>query len=294
MRRMATDAGLITQTIQTALIAVHNSTGLDWWATIALSTFGMRVSLMPLVRMQMHSSTKLANALPEINLLYSLLCTRLKDNVTLWEHGKTLKVFFQGIRSCLTLHDTSVTEIFSFPIANVSLFITVVWAFRDLLLHGDASLMLSEGGLNWFEDLTRKDATYLLPLTAVGLTYANLDFSFSQGSNTPKTRFSVFLQDSFQCLGLLSLATVATLPAGVFCYWIPNGIWTMTQSLAFRSPVVREVFRLPPIRVPPVVAAVGPAAGPEGAAGAGGAEDAAAAGGGGQGENEKKDEKTDK
>lgn len=60
-RKLASDVIItIPQVIQTYITTLHSFTGLPWWATFATSTLAVRLSLLPLVRLQIINSSKIA------------------------------------------------------------------------------------------------------------------------------------------------------------------------------------------------------------------------------------------
>lgn len=247
---MALDSGSLTGLVQQGLVAFQSTTQLEWWAALSVSTLCVRVSLFPLIRQQIIASTKLSVAIPEISFLYKLLKQRLSagDLKTRDEKLKIIKVFFNGVNSCMKIHDVSAIELMIYPAMNVTLFILFILSLRDFVGNAPASFNLEDGGILWFKDLTSKDESLFLPLTAVSLTYLNLDNTFGAGKSN---RFFQFLRDFTQSTTLLMLPFTSTLPAGVFCYWITNSTYTLIQAKALGSPAFRELLRLPQPPAPP-------------------------------------------
>lgn len=242
-RRRFTDA--VLQSIQTGIESVHLATGTPWWASIAMSTIVVRSALFPLVRFQLLASRKLSQALPEVNFLFQLLRNRLRaiPAEQRAERKKVLLVFVKGVRACFTLHEVRLFELAFYPLANMAAFVSFVYAVRDLVINGPQSLGLDEGGAFWFQDLTNKDRSFALPFTALGLSYLALEVSLANAQG----RLILILKDVVQSLLLCSAPFVASLPAGVFFYWIPSSCFGLLQSLALKNPRLVKLFRLPPI-----------------------------------------------
>lgn len=55
--------------IQEALQVVHTTTGLPWWATIGITTIGVKISLFPVSLLQYRHMDRLRMAWPEIQML---------------------------------------------------------------------------------------------------------------------------------------------------------------------------------------------------------------------------------
>ncbi|CAN0424004.1 unnamed protein product, partial [Ectocarpus sp. 13 AM-2016] len=59
--------------VQSGVQAVHHTTGLPWWATIAVATIGVKVSLLPVVVYQAGHMDRMRAAWPEIQILRGYL-----------------------------------------------------------------------------------------------------------------------------------------------------------------------------------------------------------------------------
>ncbi|CAN0544860.1 unnamed protein product, partial [Ectocarpus sp. 8 AP-2014] len=55
--------------VQSGVQAVHHTTGLPWWATIAVATIGVKISLLPVVVYQAGHMDRMRAAWPEIQIL---------------------------------------------------------------------------------------------------------------------------------------------------------------------------------------------------------------------------------
>ena len=229
--------------------SLQMASGLPWWATFASSTVFVRLALFPLVRKQLYASRKLAYAMPELNFLFQLLRQRLK---TLKPHQsaermRIFSVFINGVNACLTLHEASIMTVIAYPLANLAVFVTFVYSLRSMI-NGEHREELSMGGFSWFSDLTAKDSSYLLPLSAVVVSYSAIEIALS-GSNTG--RILIILKDAFQTLLLVSMPLIGTLPNGVFFYWIPSSLCGIAQTAALRMPFFQRLLRLPTPPKPP-------------------------------------------
>jgi len=247
-RHFTTDFPSAAEAIQNALQTIHLTYGLPWWATIATSTIFVRTSLLPLVRSQILASRKLSAAIPELTFLFQLLRNRLaelplRQNV---QRMEVLNTFMKGFRATLILHEVNLAEILFYPLVNFSVFVTFVYSVRDMVIHGDSSLNLDAGGLFWFTDLSDKDRTYLLPLAAIGISYGAIELAL--GRNLGK--IALLLKDILQSMLLVSMSFVSSLPAWVFCYWLPSSLFGIAQTLALRNARIAQLLRIPPPLVP--------------------------------------------
>jgi len=54
------------QAMQSLLEAIQTTTGLPWWASIAVTTVSVRLCVLPVVRYQAHAITRLAKSMPQV------------------------------------------------------------------------------------------------------------------------------------------------------------------------------------------------------------------------------------
>jgi YidC/Oxa1 family membrane protein insertase len=228
------------------LVEFQAFSGLPWWATIAFSTVLVKTALIPIVRLQIIASQQYAKAIPEISFLNSLLRKNLFGNSQNTQQKlEAIKSYYRGYRASLVIHNASVLPLVAYPLVNVSVFVTFILSVRDLI-EADKAGILSEGGLWWFEDLIATDATYVLPFAAVGCSYIGLEVAFQGGAGP----YVPLLRHLAQTFMIFVLPITATLPCGVFCYWIPSSLYGMTQTLLLRQPVVMKALRIPLVPKP--------------------------------------------
>ena len=245
-------ATTVSHIVQSGMVELHSATGLPWWATFTVSTVMVKFGLFPLIRSQLLANVQLQRAMPEINLLYQLLKRRLhalKYN-EVEQRMKLLTTFIRGINASLTVNSASIAAVFIYPLTNLSFFIMFVYSLRDMV-KGDMRQTMQEGGMLWFEDLTVRDATYMLPLMAISLSYAAIEVSFS--GRGPQTRVLLIIKDTLQSLVIFSLPLVSFLPSGIFCYWLPSSIFAICQSFLMRHHPFLKFMKIPVPKIAPNV-----------------------------------------
>ncbi|CAM9300587.1 unnamed protein product, partial [Discosporangium mesarthrocarpum] len=241
---LVSSAGPFLGTIQSGLIAMHSATGLPWWASLVVATVTVRVGMLPTVWFTARHVERFVGALPEIRSLRGMLGKALQalpPGDSMGRLGK-IRMFFRGTRGIMGLHRCSPMGMVAAPFVNTPIFMAFVWATRGMMKSGEVA-GLGEGGVLWFSDLTTSDSTGVLPFLAVGCTYLSTEISF--GSNLEGWRKT--LKDVCQTIVVGCLPLVATLPQGVFMYWITSSLFTSGQALAMRDPGVRGMLGLKPL-----------------------------------------------
>ena len=235
--------------IQSGMQGLHGVTGLPWWATFCVSTLFVKVGLFPLVRSQLLANLKLQRAMPELNLLFQLLKNRLEP-LKYDDFGKKMaliKTFIRGVNACLTVHYASVAAVFAYPLTNLGFFFMFVYSLRDMV-KGDMRQTLQNGGISWFTDLSQRDTTYILPVSAISLSYLAIEASLGRG---PQTRLLLIFKDLLQSVVILSLPLVTYLPSGIFMYWIPSSMFAIAQSFLIRHAPFLKMLKIPiPVKPP--------------------------------------------
>ena len=190
----------------------------------------------------MIASNELGRAIPEIIQLGTLLQKQILTNKskTFYEKMKGIKLFYQGVRALLVIHDTPIYPIFLYPIVNASLFISFVFSVRGIL-DEDPYGALGIGGSFWFRDLVYRDETFILPCTAMICTYLLTELSFRNNVG----KYAILFKDFFQCVVIIFAPITTTLQAGIFCYWIPSSIFGFCQILLMRQPSVMKFLKIP-------------------------------------------------
>lgn len=241
----------VSHLIQSGMGGIHTATGIPWWATFSVSTIIVKFTLFPLIRSQLLANVRLQRAMPEMNLLFQLLKKRLLT-VQYHEVDKRLRLiltFIKGSNACLIVNSASIAAVFLYPLTNLGFFIMFVYSLRDMV-KGDMRQMMQEGGMLWFEDLTVRDPTYLLPLTAIALSYLAIEVAFS--GRGPQSRILLIIKDTLQTAVIFSLPLVSFLPSGVFCYWIPSSAFAICQSKLLRYHPFLKMLNFPVPKIPPV------------------------------------------
>ena len=223
-------SSLPSRTIQKLLLKAHDILGLNWWATIAICTIGFRTSLIPLAVMQLKTSRRMfTGATPAMFAHLTTLTTREINAAKgdFMKQRETLRLWIKGAWRLKQHGNIKIWKLLAVPMIQFPVFIWYVSANRDLVNSNMAQYWgLHEGGMLWFPDLNRTDPTFILPVTAVGLTYLSIEMGWS---------FAPMIRNILHTGLVVSSAFILSqLPAGVFMYWIPSTLFSLGQGAAFR------------------------------------------------------------
>jgi len=219
----------LSQAMEYLLTNAHTVVGLPWWAAIMAMTFALRTSVLPLqisfMRHQLH--TKLLQ--PQLAHNHEQMkAAKTPEEEQLWAHETLTLLQEKKVRPFVAWW----TPIL-FPPYFLSWFACV---YNSALSNPG----LMSGGLLWFVDLSATDPTFLLPVIA-SLTWLGIVEMGASALYLTSGRLKMWTR--FTALALIPV--LSTLPAAVFCFWIPSNLWEIARIMVFNQDSVRKVFGIP-------------------------------------------------
>lgn len=227
-----------------ALEAAHEWTGAPWVAVLVGTAVATRLALTPINLLALRYVARLGG---RVFMSASLLLESARREGRIAEGVSLLRAHFrrEGFNPLVVASPVLVT---------LPVFTSFVVCNRHLIRGRREEY--EAGGALWFADLTVPDPYYVLPLASVALTYASLQMSLSNQEHALDrlSRFRwLFVQYMRGLQGwlLVSLPLVSTLPAAVFCFWLPSAVWGVAYQSALRVRWVRRRLGLPELAAPP-------------------------------------------
>ncbi|XP_015697469.1 mitochondrial inner membrane protein OXA1-like isoform X1 [Oryza brachyantha] len=208
----AENSSLSTAAVQHLIDAVHSSTGLNWWLSIAISTMLLRCLLLPLWIMAFRR-------------------LRVDDKKSEKEaiHGHVLLLFKRlGLLGFV-------------PILKPYAFMTLYFSISNMV---EKVPSLKEGGAFWFTDLTTPDALYIFPVMTSIFLMLRLEFSrhYSKQSRSNDKDVNRVMH-VLRTLILLTIPLTASLPQAFSCYFVTWSFTSLMHRIAIRQPaVIKRLF----------------------------------------------------
>lgn len=180
------------------------------------------------------------------------------------ERWQTLSRYFTALRLIWSKHNCHPARGFLAPMVQIPSVLLFVFSVRDLIRRSDIDHAggvsalgagLTSGGPDWLisVDLTSPDPSMFLPVLAVTLTYTLIQMQFgskakrssidgndSNDTSDVGSNIISYLKDGMQVCLIMGLPLIASLPQGIFFYWIPSTIYGVCQTILLRQRVVRE------------------------------------------------------
>ena len=104
----------------------------------------------------------------------------------------------------------------------------------------------SSGGTAWFVDLSAADPTYLSPVVSALTFLATVELGGADGMQGNPAARNVKL--GMRALAVAMVPLTASLPQGVFVYWVTSNCVSFAQTAAFKWQRLRHWCRIPDTR----------------------------------------------
>ncbi|RKP12003.1 60Kd inner membrane protein-domain-containing protein [Piptocephalis cylindrospora] len=220
---------------QSLLEAIHISTGLPWWGTIAAATVIIRLSALPLILSVQRNAALLNNIRPQLDLWKDKMvqATQVNDR-------PAAVIANQKYRQIMTDSGAKPARMILMPITNGAMFISFFMALRQM---SDLPVpQLAHGGLLWFENLNAPDPYYILPI----LASAGFLINFEVGSELGGANvMNPTMKRVFRGVSLLMPFMTYAFPSSVFVYWLTTNVFSVAQVSLLSRPGVRKVLGIP-------------------------------------------------
>ncbi|KAJ3014330.1 UNVERIFIED_CONTAM: Mitochondrial inner membrane protein oxa1l [Siphonaria sp. JEL0065] len=229
--------------VQSLLEAFYVTTGLPWWATIAISTIFLRLALFPFVLKAQRVGAKMNNLKPILQPLQE----EMKALGGFKADPAKRAIVAQKLQAAYKAGDVNPFGGL-WGVAQMPVFISMFFGLR-----GMAELPVpgfTTGGFLWFNDLSMMDPTYILPVVANGTMLVVMEYGMEmQQSGNPAQ--AAMMKKVFRFMLIGSMFFMAQMPAAVFVYWVTSNFLTLIQFFALKNVALREFLNIPRLKTFP-------------------------------------------
>ncbi|PWZ56005.1 Mitochondrial inner membrane protein OXA1-like [Zea mays] len=231
--------------LQHLLDAVQSFTGLNWWATIALTTLMIRLATVPLLINQMKSMMKLNEMRPEIEAI--------NEEMRNSTDPRSMEVGKQKLGELFLRHGVTPLTPLKGLFIQGPIFMSFFFAISNMV---EKVPSMKGGGVYWFTDLTTPDNLLILPVLTSLTFLATVELNMQDGMEgnhmlKPMKKFSRFF-------GVLFVPFTIGFPKAIFFYWVTSNFFSLVYGAVLRNPAVRLFLNLPRLESQPTTAEVQP------------------------------------
>ncbi|XP_043689161.1 mitochondrial inner membrane protein OXA1-like [Telopea speciosissima] len=228
--------------LQYLIDGVHSSTGLNWWASIALTTVLIRGATVPLLINQLKASSKLNMMRPHLEEIRQQMQATGMDPIAVAEGQKRMQALFKeyGVTPFTPLKGLFIQgPVFVSFFLAISNMVEKVPSFKG-------------GGAFWFTDLTTPDSLYIFPVLTALTFLITVECNMQEGMEGNPVAGN--MKNFSRILAVLTVPFTMSFPKAIFCYWMTSNLFSLIYGLVLRQPAVKEFLALPKVTVAPTPA----------------------------------------
>ncbi|CAN6302572.1 unnamed protein product [Urochloa humidicola] len=220
--------------LQHLLDAVHSFTGLNWWATIAVTTVLIRLLTVPMLINQMKSTIKLNDLKPKIEAI--------SEEMRNSTDPRSTEIAKQKLGELFLKHDVTPLTPLKGIFIQGPIFMSFFFAISNMV---EKVASLKGGGAYWFTDLTTPDDFFILPVLTSLTFLATVELNLQDGmEGNPMVKT---MKKYSRFFGLMFVPFTIGFPKAIFFYWITSNLFSLVYGAVLRNPAVRNSLGLPPV-----------------------------------------------
>ncbi|CAN8286081.1 unnamed protein product [Cochlearia groenlandica] len=234
----AADSAFPVAALQYLIDGVHTFTGLNWWASVALTTVIIRGVTVPILLNQLKATYKLNLMRPQLEELRQEMSNKATDPEAMAEGQRRMQLLFKQ-------HGVTPFTPLKGLIIQGPIFISFFFAIRNM---AEKVPSFKTGGTLWFTDLTTADTTYILPLLTAITFLIMVESNMQEGLEGNPVAGT--MKKFSRIIAFLSIPILIGIEKALFCYWLTSNLFTLGYGLVIRRTDVRKLFNLPDVIVP--------------------------------------------
>ncbi|KAG9448292.1 hypothetical protein H6P81_014420 [Aristolochia fimbriata] len=237
----AADSAFPVAALQYFIDGIHNLTGLNWWASIMLTTIFIRTATIPLLINTLKATIKLSQIRPHMEEIRDQMQNSM-DPQSIAEGQRKMKML-------LTEHKVSPFSPMKGLLIQGPVFVSFYLAITNMV---EKVPSFKTGGALWFTDLTTVDSMYIFPVLTALSFLITVELNAQEGLEGNPVASTV--KNFSRGLAVLTVPFTMTFPKAIFCYWITSNVFSLCYGLVIKRPAVKKLLNIPQIVPPPPTA----------------------------------------
>ncbi|XP_055606874.1 cytochrome c oxidase assembly protein COX18, mitochondrial [Uranotaenia lowii] len=248
--------------VQQGLVAIHDYSGLPWWASVIVSTVLLRsVVTLPLTVYQ----NKIVARLEKITLEMPDIVKELKK-----ETAVAMRKFHWTEKEARIMYNTSLKKQWDKLVVRenchpaktmivlwgqIPLWVIMSVSIRNLvhMLPDPSSIEaqvafteLTLGGFGWIPNLTEVDQSLILPVAMGLINLVIIEIQNAARAKEPSKLQKMFT-NVFRGVSVLMVPVAATVPSCLCLYWVTSSACGLAQNLLTMSPRFKRLVGVPQV-----------------------------------------------
>ncbi|KAI4364694.1 hypothetical protein MLD38_020750 [Melastoma candidum] len=231
----AADSSLPVAALQHLIDGVHSFTGLNWWASIALTTIMIRGATVPLLINQMRSLTKLNLMRPHLEELNQKFKETAMEPDAVSQHQQRVMALFRE-------HGVTPFTPLKGLLIQGPIFVCFFLAIRNM---AEKVPSFHTGGTLWFVDLTTPDSFFVLPILTSLTFWILVECNMQEGmEGNPMTGT---MKKYCRILALVAIPVTMGFPKAIFGYWLTSNLFSLLYGTVMRQPGIKKILNIPEV-----------------------------------------------
>lgn len=235
----AADSYIPVAALQYVIDGVHSFTGLNWWASIALTTLLIRGATIPFLINQLKATSKLTIMRPQLEAIKLEMQDKGMDPDAMAEGQKRMSELFKkyGVTPWTPLKGLLIQG----PV-----FVSFFLAISNM---AEKVPSFKNGGAYWFTDLSTPDTLYIFPIMTALTFLITVECNMQEGMEGNPVAGT--MKKFSRGLAVLTVPLTMNFPKAVFCYWVTSNVFSLMYGLVIKRPAVKKFCGIPKIPVAP-------------------------------------------
>ncbi|XP_031391099.1 mitochondrial inner membrane protein OXA1-like [Punica granatum] len=218
---------------------VHQLSGLNWWASIVLTTLLIRGLTLPLLINQLKATSKLAIIRPRMEEIKNEMQEKSMDPTAVTEGQRKLQQLFteSGVSPFTPLKGIFI---------QAPVFISFFLAVTNM---AEKVPSFKNGGAYWFTDLTTPDSLYILPILTALSFLITVEFNMQEGMEGNPSAGTI--KNVSRVFAVLTVPLTMSFPKAIFCYWVTSNLFSLVYGYVLKKSGLKKYLGIPEIPVTP-------------------------------------------
>ncbi|XP_068666056.1 mitochondrial inner membrane protein OXA1-like [Aristolochia californica] len=234
----AADSAFPVAALQYFIDGVHSFTGLNWWASIMITTILIRTASIPLLINTLKATIKLSQLRPHMEeIKQQMLDSVDPENVA---EGQ------RKMKKLLTEHKVTPFSPMKGLLIQGPLFVSFYLAITNMV---EKVPSFKTGGALWFTDLTTVDSMFIFPVVTAFTFLITVELNAQEGMEGNPVAGTV--KTFSRGLAVLTVPFTMNFPKAIFCYWVTSNLFSLCYGLVIKRPAVKKLLGIPQFVPPP-------------------------------------------